>query len=481
MKTKIVLWGERGENEKVLLALELNEKENKVLLYIFKLDVATEDFYQSMMDKWKEDKALDFPEHEIIERPLSISDSLLPENIKVDRTDIVSRAQAEWHFVVLSSKLYEMYKGELDELKEKIEKVRQYDNALWEEAKTFWTKVQNQVIEKNLFREHSTILKDRTNNIFEKLKDLRKEVQKEFETQSAEIAQSFQNEIKEVQERISKGMGLKPLFEELKKLQDKFYNTEFVKEHRKSVWDALDATFKALKEKKFGEEGPNKPAFGKDGRLHSRFDGLLEAIKKMEISIKKDREEIAFQSKKINETDGQLEMQIRQAKLKMVEERIKSKDEKLKDMYKTKTELEAKLASEKNREHQMLKNAKKEEVKETIKQKIADEIKAAETDRAELSEQLETKASEINESKGKKGKKKESILTSISNAVEETIDNISETAEDIIDNVKAVAEVIEDKIEDAIDNLKKDEEEKKDSPESETNDVATDAAEEIKS
>jgi chromosome segregation ATPase len=274
---------------------------------------------------------------------------------------------------------------------------------------------------------------------------------------SSEIADSFQNEIKQIQEKINQGLGLKPLFEELKKLQDKFYKTEFVKEHRKSVWDNLDAAFKSIKDKKFGD-GEQKHGGG--GRVNSRFEGLMEAIHKMEISIKKDREEIAFQTKKINTTDGQLEMQIRQAKLKMIEERINSKEEKLKDMYKTKTELENKLASEKNREKQLEKNAKKEEIKESIKQKIAEDIKSAESERADHAEHLSQAASELNEDKArKKGKTKSAgILDSIADAVEETLDNLEETAEDVMDNVKAFAEVIEDKIEDAIDNLKKNDE-----------------------
>ena len=74
-----------------------------------------------------------------------MSESLLPDDIKVERTDLISRAQAEWHFVVLSAKLYEMYKTELDELKDKIDKLSDYDDKLWAEAKSFWSKVQDQV------------------------------------------------------------------------------------------------------------------------------------------------------------------------------------------------------------------------------------------------------------------------------------------------------------------------------------------------
>nr|HMS69652.1 hypothetical protein [Saprospiraceae bacterium] len=92
MKTKIVLWGENAENEKILLAIELLEKDNKILIHVFPQEVATEEFYQTMLDKWRENHEVVFPaNHKTIERPLSISDSLLPDDIKTERTDVISR------------------------------------------------------------------------------------------------------------------------------------------------------------------------------------------------------------------------------------------------------------------------------------------------------------------------------------------------------------------------------------------------------
>ena len=70
MKKKIVLWGSDENDKKVLLALELLAKENKVNLYSFPEEVATEEFYNKLMDDWREDKELVFPEnHTLLERP----------------------------------------------------------------------------------------------------------------------------------------------------------------------------------------------------------------------------------------------------------------------------------------------------------------------------------------------------------------------------------------------------------------------------
>ncbi|MFM2392312.1 MAG: hypothetical protein RLZZ546_289 [Bacteroidota bacterium] len=481
MKTKLVLWGENASNEKVLLAMELLERDNKVMLYVFPVEVATENFYQSLLDQWREGKPLEFPQpHQVIERPLGITESLLPDDLKVERTDIITRAQAEWHFVVLSSKLYEMYKTELDEIKEKIDALSDYDDKLWNDAKSFWVKVQNQVKEQNLFKEHSSILKERTNNLFEKLKELKKSLQSDFEKASKELSQKFMEEIKDVEDKIEKGLGLKPLFEQMKTIQANYYKAQLTKEDRKNVWDKLDGTFKSLKDKKPSGGGGQSQQFDKS-RLQSRYDGLVDTISKMEKSISRDKQDLDFQNKKIEQTDGQLEMQIRKAKLKMLEERINSKNEKLVDMYKVKAELESKMNKEETKRER---DEKRAEAKEQVKAKIATDIKTAEEERETMADLLENAATRLN-TKGKKpagnvasnainteseAPKEESLFSAIS-------ETLSETFEDAVDTIKAVAEVVEDKIEDAmdivedkfesfedkiedtIDNLKKDKEE----------------------
>jgi hypothetical protein len=436
MKTKVVLWGENSDNEKILVALELLEKENKVNIYTFPLEVATEDFYQKMTNEWRMGKPLELPQHTVIERPLSISESLLPDNIKVEKTDIISRAQAEWQVVVLSSKLYELYQGELDEIKEKIESLSEYDDKLWQETKQFWDKVFDKVKDQTLFREHSNILKERINNLFDKLKSLRKALQSELEKGSKEVADTLLAEIADVESKLEKGLGLKPLFEQMKSIQDKYFQSKLSQKDKNTVWEKLDATFKALKDK--------KPTTG-DGqggdKLQSRYKGLIDTMKMMENSIARDKQDYNFQVKKIETTDGQLEMQIRQAKLKMLEERISSKEAKLKDMIKVKGELEAKIGKE---EIKKANQEKTNQAKEVAKQKIASDIEKSIEDRETMADLLESAASKIKSSK--KGKKQDSLIGAI-------VETISDTVEDVVDTVRAVAEVVEDKLEEVKEEL----------------------------
>ena len=482
MKRKIVLWGTKNE-EKVLLALELLDKEGTVSIYAFPEQIATEDFYNSLMNNWREGQDIEFPEgYTKIERPLSMSDSILPDEIRVERTDVITRAQTEWHFVVLSSKLFEMYRSELEDLQETVEGLKDFDTKVWNEMKAFWSKVQEQVRDKNLFREHASTLKSKTNQLFDQLKEMKKKLDKEFEEESTKQKETFMSKLKEIEEKVEKGLGLKPIFEELKGVQKDFKGRKFTKGDGNKVWNKIDNLFKVVKEKRFGDS-PAKSG-NNVSRIQNRYDGLLNAISKMERSIKRDKDDQKFQDRKIETTNGQLEMQIRQAKLKMIEERIRSKETKLQDMYKTKVELEQRIQNEKQKAEQ---EKAKAEAKKAAEAKIAEEVKKSAEKIEESAEKLEEAAAKIAETKKEVQKaksippvelpneenattaveasapkaeepKSESIIDKIKDTIEDVMEEAEEVIEDAVDTVKAVAEVIEDEIEKKVDSFKEEEE-----------------------
>jgi len=437
MKTKLVLWGSNEKDEKVLIAIQLRAKDNAVDIWTFPESVATEDFYQLLLDDWRNGKEVTFPEHQTkLERELTISEGLLPDSLKVERGDIVQRALTEWHFVVLSSKLNEVYQSELSEFKEKIEKLTSYDGEVWEGLKSFWTKVQGQVRERNLFREHANSLRENTNSLFTKMKELRSALDDEFKTHSKKHLDTFMETLQDIEKRVSEGGRLNSIFGELKDLQRKFRDTKFTKEHRSAVWEKLDGAFKTVKEKQFGPNANNDSS--PYDRLKRRYDGLLNAIGKMERSIARDKDDLAFQDRKIARSDGQLEAQIRQAKVKMIEERIRSKEEKLSEMLKTKVDLDKRLVVEKEKEAKRAEQAKIREAEKEAKAKIAAQIKEQEAARQGSSEDLEKAAVAIKQ----KNKAKEEVDQAIATVTEV----VEHTVEDVVDTIKAVAEVVENKI-----------------------------------
>jgi len=461
MKTRIVMWGSNDKDQKVLIAIALRAEDNVVDIFTFPFESTTEEFYNLMLNEWREAHEVPFPEgFTHITRPLTASDSLLPPELKVDRADIIQRAQTEWHFVVLSNKLYQSFLNELKEIKEKLTGSDNYKNPLWEEMKETWEKIQKNIFDKTLMREHGQQLREMTNDIFTQLKDMRKNLDTEVDRVSKGFADKFNAKLDEVEEKIKGGLGLQPLFNDLKRMQQEFKDADLSRGDRAKIWKRIDNAFKVVKEKKFGEKS-TKDTSALD-RINRRYEGLLSAIDKMEKSIRRDDKDKHFQDDRIANTDGQLEAQLRMAKLKMIDERVNSKNEKLAEMLKTKIELEDRINREKKfLEEQKKQQAMKEELKEakeSVKQKIAENIHA-QADQVDA-EALGKAAEAIAEEKARKakGKPKESLLGAIS-------ETLGESLTDLGDSLGAVASVLGDKIEETFKDLKEEAKEKADKAE----------------
>lgn len=479
MKTKIVLWGKTEKDEKVLVAVELVETENLVRTYVIAENEATEVFYNRMLNEWRFNTEIEFPENtQTHEKKLTVSEDILPDGLKVDRPDLITRAKTEWHFVVLSKKLYDLYHAELEDFKEKIEKLTEFDNGLWEELKGFWSKVQNQIQEKNLFRNHIDSLRKNTDELFKELKDLKKHAEKELREESKKHYSQFSEIMEKVEEKIESGLGLQPLFEELKDIQDQFKKTSFTREHRRQLWDRIDRSFKAIKAKRYGNRPEDRSP---TARLQRRYDGLLTAIEKMERSITRDKKDLSNQDKQVDASLGQLEMEIRKVKLSMVEERIQSKQEKLKDMFKTKSMLESRLAEEKVKEEKRkhFEEAKKEAeerihqeiqqrneemeknedelkkaaemISETIKEESTD-TKKQEEKKSEKEEGKDKEEPEMEEEKAEKEEKK-GFFEKIEDKLEDAMEEFKDIAEDVVDTARATTKVIGEKLEDKMEDL----------------------------
>lgn len=422
MKNKVVIWGTNAQNERVLIALELKEAENKVLVYTIPEPLAGEELIAKLNDEWRDNKAeVEFPEgHTVVSRDLSVTDSILPDDLKADRPDTITRAQTEWHFIVLSGKLHRAYQQELDELREKVRNISEFDNTLWQNLRAFWDKVQEQSRERNLFRTHANDLRDAVNALFDDMKKVRTSVESQFQEASAAVLKEISDKLTDIEARIEKsGNKMHIIFEDLKALQAKYRNAKMSNEHRSKAYERIDAAFKAAKNKRFGSEANEGSVLD---RHNKRLAGLLEAMNRMKESARRDESELDFQRKRVAATEGQLEAQIRQAKIKMIEERLASKHERIADMEKTKADIERQIKSVSEREDR---RQKMESAKETAKT----EIDAITYKKPEAAENVPAT---------------QSMMDALSNVLGETLENVSDT-------VKAVATVMGEKAEEALD------------------------------
>jgi hypothetical protein len=400
MKSKLVIWGKGPTEKRVLIGISLDEKANKVESFIFDEDLVTEELENQLNNDWRNGEEIALPAGVVhLKNELSLVDSLLPEGYSTDKEDVLKRAQTEWHFIVLSSRLYEMYKNEVVELREKIDAAEAYSQDLWENLREFWDKVQSQIHNKNLLRSHSAELKDFTNKLFDLLKDKRKALDVVVNEKSKMAMDILSSKMDEVEDKIEKGLSLHVLFDDLKKIQKDINNFDLLRDHRNKIWNRIDAAFKIVKEKRFGD---SSQTVDQKVRLENRLKGLNTVIQKMQKSIKRDEKETEERRPVSDNPFGILEEQLREARIKMTKERINSKQNKLDDMLKTREELQNKLERLVAREE---KQKLVEEAKKLAEQKIAEEIKVNTELRKDDEDKLIKAAEDLKSDDKTKGKK----------------------------------------------------------------------------
>ena len=378
MKTKLVLWGENAQNERILLALQLHTDTNKVSVWSFPESVATPEFTQLMLDEWRNDKEVAFPEHTMsIERDLSVTESILPEDLKAEKPEAITRAQTEWHFIVLSSKMHDALKSELAGLSDKINAMEKYNYELWDNLKNYWNKVQDNVRDKNLFREHADELRVTSNALFDKLKVARTAVSQEFEQNSKKWYDNFSTKLNDIEKRINEGMNARfpQIFDQLRDTQNQFRDQKMTKDHGNEVWARIDNLFKAFKEKKYGPQSANSQQ-QTGGNNQKQGGGLEDAVGKMKASIDRDKKDLEYEQRRADNSANQLEEQLRMARINIIKDRINSKTVKYDDMVKTKQEADARFAAKKAKDDAAKEKAEADKAK-------AEEKKAAQQAAAE--------------------------------------------------------------------------------------------------
>ena len=457
MKNRVTLWAEKQDETKVFLALELNEVENNYVVHIFEKEQMTEELAKAMNTSWRSGAEVEMPGHEILTRDLSIQGDFLPNELKADDPHLVTRVQTEWHFNVLSHKMSAVYREELGEIKTKIDEAAEFSKEQWNDLKDFWSKVQGQISENNILRKHANELRKESDQLFTALKAKRKELDKKFKTESQEVSEKFNSALSSIEKKVEEGAVLRPVFDELRSLQSKLKGARLTREHRQTIWNRLDAAFKAVKEKRYGDQ-KNRTGNASD-RLTRRKQGLIKAMERMEKSIKYDQSELDYQDKRIDNAGGQLEQQLREAKKLMIAERLNSKKAKFEDMKQTMVQIDQKIEKEKAAEARRAEKAAIEQAKKKLheekKQELAEKAAKAEDPKLKeaaekIKESTQKKAAPKNQRSVKdETTHKENVIEEPS-VVEEIVELVSASAgeafEDVIDTVKAITHVVKQRL-----------------------------------
>jgi len=344
MINRHVFTGRNAADAPILVGMELQLKQKQVELLVFVREGLPEEFTKAFSEVWEKGEALEFPvEPERLIRSAE-EEHLLPMELKADRPEIISRLQNEWTLKLLSYKLYESIGEEINGLQKSVQELGNYSQDLWDKAKKTWDQVGNHAQDFNLSRNHATELRDRINKLFEQLKKLREGGKADFEQASSTLREQYEKTLETFQGRLRENPRVNELFDQLKALQKEIKEARLTHRDRRTLWKTLDDSFEFLKNQKENLW---------QSHLGNRIHGLEDAMRKIQSSIDRDRANIDFEARKLaSGRVSQLEQQLRATRMKVMEDRIKSKEEKLTDMQKTLQSLKKKEASQRRKHEQ---------------------------------------------------------------------------------------------------------------------------------
>ena len=267
----------------------------------------------------------------------------MPEGAEVEDKVRVASAEREWPFDVVSSLMRRQFQGELEELRDIINGLDEWDESLFERAKTAWNKVQTEVTNQALRYEHSLPLRAISDDMFATLKQLRRGENRRKQSESKSVKRDFLAEVAAAQTKLESKPDLRAFFNELRSLQDRVNKARMSREDKQTLWDRLDELFKATKSEMNASGTDVQVLSQKRAQLEHRLKGLQGAISRMRYSVDRDNKDMFYENRRAESAGNQLAEQLAKAKLIMIGDQAKSKAARLDDMLATEAQLKSKL------------------------------------------------------------------------------------------------------------------------------------------
>ncbi len=356
MNTRLVLWGEIGTDRKALVALYLDEVAAKIHIYALPKEEVTKEIQDALFVEWKNGGEFSFPEDALHWEIDANSDSILPEEVKVDRVDIVLQSQHKWGKKLMSSKINQLLTDEVKLLEEKTAVLAEYEQAAWDRAKTQWEKIASYQKKNEISWEQTMVLKDKINTIFEALKAI-KRINNENEDQAnVALIKKYEKQIEELQSKLIYNDQWKYIFDELKKIQAELKDASLRWNHKRNIYNHINVVFDDLRKYRMTEVV---------SKTQDRILQLNKILKGLKDSIARDNESYQQQVEKMQHyTRGKLSVEELQQRFGNILERTKEKETKADGIQQTIVQLKAQIDKEKKqheeREQQRLKKEQEE-------------------------------------------------------------------------------------------------------------------------
>jgi hypothetical protein len=382
MNTRLVLWGEIGTDRKALIAIHLDEETAKIHIHAFPKEDVTKEIQDAVFVEWKNGGEYTFPDNAIHWEIDANSDTILPEEVKVDRLDVVLQSQHKWGKKLMSSKINQLLTDEVKLLEEKASVVAEYDQSLWDKAKAQWEKIASYQKKNEISWEQTTVLKDKINAVFEALKAV-KRINNENEDQAnAVLVKNYYKRIEDLQAKLIYNDQWKFIFEELKKIQTELKDAAIRWNHKRTIYNQVNAIFDDLRKYRMTEVVSKTQ--GRISQLTKILDGLKD-------SIARDNESYTMQVEKMQHyTRGKLSVEELKSRFGDILNRTKEKEAKAEGIKQTIAQLKADIEKEKKQQVEREQLKLKREQEEAAKQQELEAKKLAKKEAAAVeNEQIE--------------------------------------------------------------------------------------------
>ena len=353
MQQRIVMWGEIGTALKVLITIQLDEENTNILIHAFPKEEATKELQDALFTDWKNGGNFQFPETAYHWTVDANQDNILPENIRVERPELITQTQLKWSRKLMSTKLNQLLNEETALIEQDIDSIKEFDQTLWDKTKVQWNKISDYQKKGEISWEQTIILKEKINKIFDTLKALKKISQEGDDEKLHQIEKEFDVRIETLQNKLIYPDEWNTIFNELKKIQNELKESPAKWSSKRKLQNKINDIYTALKKYR-STEFVNKTK-ARIKQLHQILAGFKE-------SIEREQDNFNMQVEKMKHyTRGKLSETEIHERFSHITERIKSKEQKIKNISKTIRDLEKDILKEQQRQEAELQKTKNQE------------------------------------------------------------------------------------------------------------------------
>lgn len=321
MRKRFLLEGEY-QDKAVWIAIAFKEEAVSLLLELFWKDKLKKE----MLQKWV--RAEEELPKAIASFERTIADeNLLTEDIKVVNVGKVRDIEIEWADNIMQTRMVQGFDGDLLLLKERVAVLEDYSQDVFDECVNFWERLMAYKKDNATFP-NATIdaYKLDLDILFEALKALRKDYNKEAKEKAIEVKKDLELKLEILKDKFTEKPNYKFTVERLKDIRIDLNKSGLRQNHYKDIDTKINALF-------------DKMGKAKDKVSHAKIDkrvtDLQGIIEKMQKSIDWDKRTMAKEERNKDNASMAFQVKLLDAKIEIIAGKLKEKQAKLKDVQAT--------------------------------------------------------------------------------------------------------------------------------------------------